>query len=93
MPRVVCGLESTLLFEASPGTKHSGVFVYRSIKFSAGIAQLVEHYLAKVDVESSNLFARSKFNTFVCCRNTTKKFQKVVDKISILYYNRSLVSN
>jgi hypothetical protein len=25
----------------------------------AGVAQLVEHYLAKVDVESSNLFARS----------------------------------
>jgi len=28
-------------------------------KFYAGVAQLVEHYLAKVDVESSNLFARS----------------------------------
>ena len=27
----------------------------------ASVAQLVEHYLAKVDVESSNLFARSIF--------------------------------
>jgi len=27
---------------------------------NAGVAQLVEHYLAKVNVESSNLFARSK---------------------------------
>ena len=26
---------------------------------SAGVAQLVEHHLAKVDVESSSLFARS----------------------------------
>jgi len=25
----------------------------------AGVAQLVEHHLAKVDVESSSLFARS----------------------------------
>ena len=30
------------------------------IKF-AGVAQLVEHHLAKVDVEGSNPFARSKF--------------------------------
>lgn len=29
----------------------------------ASVAQLVEHYLAKVDVESSNLFARSIFNS------------------------------
>jgi hypothetical protein len=28
---------------------------------SAGVAQLVEHHLAKVDVDSSNLFARSIF--------------------------------
>ena len=28
----------------------------------ASVAQLVEHHLAKVDVESSNLFARSIFN-------------------------------
>ncbi len=28
---------------------------------NAGIAQLVEHFLAKEDVESSSLFARSKF--------------------------------
>ena len=27
----------------------------------AGVAQLVEHYLAKVDVGSSNLLTRSKF--------------------------------
>ena len=27
---------------------------------NAGVAQLVEHYLAKVNVESSSLFARSK---------------------------------
>ncbi len=27
----------------------------------AGVAQLVEHHLAKVAVESSNLFARSTF--------------------------------
>ena len=27
--------------------------------FHAGVAQLVEHHLAKVDVESSSLFARS----------------------------------
>ncbi len=32
-----------------------------SLSTYAGVAQLVEHYLAKVDVESSNLFARSIF--------------------------------
>ena len=31
------------------------------ICFSAGIAQLVERNLAKVEVESSRLFSRSKF--------------------------------
>jgi hypothetical protein len=30
-----------------------------STKYYAGIAQLVEHYLAKVDVEGSNPFSRS----------------------------------
>ena len=29
--------------------------------FVAGVAQLVEHHLAKVDVEGSNPFARSNF--------------------------------
>ncbi|EDY83329.1 hypothetical protein VDG1235_2955 [Verrucomicrobiia bacterium DG1235] len=29
----------------------------------AGVAQLVEHHLAKVAVESSNLFARSTFSS------------------------------
>jgi hypothetical protein len=29
---------------------------------TAGVAQLVEHHLAKVDVESSSLFARSIFS-------------------------------
>ena len=29
---------------------------------SAGVAQLVEHHLAKVAVESSSLFARSNFS-------------------------------
>ena len=33
-------------------------FIVRHSLF-AGVAQLVEHHLAKVDVESSNLFARS----------------------------------
>ena len=28
----------------------------------AGVAQLVEHHLAKVDVESSSLFARSIYD-------------------------------
>ncbi len=31
------------------------------IRIVAGVAQLVEHHLAKVAVESSNLFARSIF--------------------------------
>ena len=31
------------------------------IHFDAGIAQLVEHYLAKVDVASSSLVSRSRF--------------------------------
>jgi hypothetical protein len=73
-----CGLESTL-FDPSPGTKNSGAFVCRGIKFDAGVAQLVEHYLAKVDVTSSSLVTRSKLNTFVCCKNTTKKLQKVAE--------------
>ena len=34
----------------------------------AGVAQLVEHYLAKVDVASSNLVSRSNRN---CYRTTT----------------------
>ena len=33
-----------------------------SCPLSAGVAQLVEHHLAKVDVESSSLFARSIFD-------------------------------
>ena len=35
--------------------------VFFSPSSSAGVAQLVEHHLAKVDVESSSLFARSIF--------------------------------
>ena len=37
----------------------SAVFLQWYIEY-AGIAQLVEHFLAKEDVESSSLFARSK---------------------------------
>ena len=37
------------------------VFHYLSLTFGAGIAQLVEHYLAKVAVASSSLVARSIF--------------------------------
>jgi hypothetical protein len=33
----------------------------KRINLSAGVAQLVEHHLAKVDVEGSNPFARSIF--------------------------------
>ncbi len=33
----------------------------KRINFHAGVAQLVEHHLAKVDVEGSNPFARSIF--------------------------------
>ena len=33
----------------------------RDVPIVAGVAQLVEHHLAKVAVESSNLFARSIF--------------------------------
>ncbi len=36
-------------------------FHYLSVTFGAGIAQLVEHYLAKVAVASSSLVARSIF--------------------------------
>ena len=37
-----------------------GQFPGRILRLShAGVAQLVEHHLAKVDVESSSLFARS----------------------------------
>jgi hypothetical protein len=36
---------------------------------TAGVAQLVEHHLAKVDVESSSLFARSIF--FALRKNVT----------------------
>ena len=32
--------------------------------YVAGVAQLVEHHLAKVDVEGSNPFARSIFTDF-----------------------------
>ena len=35
--------------------------LYFSPPCYAGVAQLVEHHLAKVDVESSSLFARSIF--------------------------------
>jgi hypothetical protein len=37
----------------------SGIDILRF--FSAGVAQLVEHHVANVNVESSNLFARSTF--------------------------------
>ncbi len=39
----------------------STVGYYLSLTFGAGIAQLVEHYLAKVAVASSSLVARSIF--------------------------------
>lgn len=42
-----------LLTDAGPGLVLAPCF--------AGVAQLVEHHLAKVDVESSSLFARSIF--------------------------------
>ena len=35
------------------------------VNFLASVAQLVEHHLAKVDVESSNLFARSIYKPLV----------------------------
>ena len=39
-----------------------GSKISRILRLSlAGVAQLVEHHLAKVDVESSSLFARSIF--------------------------------
>ena len=36
------------------------VAIYVSSKFYAGVAQLVERNLAKVEVESSSLFSRSR---------------------------------
>ena len=38
---------------------------YICTKIYAGVAQLVEHHLAKVDVEGSNPFARSIANFFL----------------------------
>jgi hypothetical protein len=35
----------------------------KNVSRFAGVAQLVEHHLAKVDVEGSNPFARSNFLT------------------------------
>ena len=45
---------------------------------NAGIAQLVEHFLAKEDVESSSLFARSKFNNKE--RNHDRRKQNQIHK-------------
>lgn len=51
--------ESRLFFLFAVDTRgKNGRF---NFSFIAGVAQLVEHHLAKVDVDSSNLFARSIF--------------------------------
>ena len=54
---------STSLANARAGERHYFLekFLERldNILFFAGVAQLVEHHLAKVDVEGSNPFARS----------------------------------
>ena len=49
---------------ANPSSHESGFLsssLSRSAKQHAGVAQLVEHYLAKVDVRSSSLLTRSMF--------------------------------
>ena len=56
---------STCLANAQAGERHYFLeyFLERLDNlFFAGVAQLVEHHLAKVDVEGSNPFARSISN-------------------------------
>lgn len=55
---------------------------------NAGVAQLVEHHLAKVDVDSSNLFARSIFGPFV-----PRESRSSTSGISCLYMKASELFN
>ena len=48
-------------FAESPLTLSTGLSIYGARKNGAGIAQLVEPYLAKVAVASSSLVSRSTF--------------------------------
>lgn len=48
-------------------------------QINAGIAQLVEHYLAKVDVRSSSLLTRSKHN------NTATATEIVISYAVVLF--------
>ena len=59
----------------------SKVFVRRNKYKDAGVAQLVEHYLAKVDVEGSNPFARSNADV---AQSVAHHFGKVEVPSSIL---------
>ena len=59
----------------------------------AEVAQLVEHYLAKVDVESSSLFARSIFPRAPCCETgdlfaTKRERRKGLHKLGIIELGR-----
>ena len=56
--------------------------VFFSPSSSAGVAQLVEHHLAKVDVESSSLFARSILTEVPVAQKVTGIF---VSKIPHLF--------
>jgi hypothetical protein len=47
----------------SPLTSQNPISIVAPLLTSAGVAQLVEHHLAKVDVVSSSLIARSTFPT------------------------------
>ena len=49
-----------MVVQRSCKAKVEGSNPFSGTKLNAGIAQLVEHFLAKEDVESSSLFARSK---------------------------------
>ena len=50
--------------DRSSGTNKDGTIYHRIPSNPAGVAQLVEHQLAKLDVASSNLVSRSKIENW-----------------------------
>lgn len=61
-------------------------------KFNAGVAQLVEHFLAKEDVDSSNLFTRSNYKeNCMSQKDTIDRAYGHIPKEPLPYFDMSWV--
>jgi hypothetical protein len=60
-----------MAFHATQNDESHVFYATIRLTFNAGIAQLVERNLAKVEVESSRLFSRSSTFSVHCCGNSS----------------------